>query len=232
MICMATLSTHITPPTAISVPDVPAIPDCPPAALFAYIGVDEPFSNPRPVHQFVTNPAVWAPDQAAQILARTGATSATFRAAWHAVLHRVRHNPAALESLADQLDNSELWFADDVDGVPAPPATGEVDHTSKLYRIAVLLCAILTARARTSMYSRAWRSSALVVLIAATVAELWALDHAEDQHAETDPARDDWPEQPPPPILEALTTCVLTAAPPALDTTGVECPAALPLTAD
>lgn len=227
-----TAITPSTPPTpATSVPDVPAIPDFATAAdLFAYIGVDEPTTATDP--RFDTDPAVWAPDQAAQVLARTGETSATFRAAWHAVLYRIRHARAALAPLADEIDNAALWFADDVDGLPEPPTTTtELDHTSKLYRIAVLLCAILTARARSTMYATAGRASALIALIAATVAELWARLHRDDLRAETEPNRDDWPDrQPPPPILEALTTCVLTAAPPALDTTGVECPAALPLT--
>ncbi|GAA1544541.1 hypothetical protein GCM10009691_18760 [Brevibacterium picturae] len=244
---MAALSTHTPPNLATTVLDASvdpsrtihpvdiAGPDLPDfdtaAAMFAYIGVDEPPQAVMPINRFDTDPSVWAPDQAGQLLARTGETSVTFRAAWHAVLYRVRHNRAALEPLAEEIDNALLWFTDDVDGLPEPPATAEVNYTSKLYRIAVLLCAILTQQARANVYATAWRASALVELIAATVAELWTLIHSDDQHADDETAREDWPDrQLPPPILEALTTSVLTAAPPALNTACVECSAALPMT--
>lgn len=216
----ATIPTMCAKPTAPgSIPDLPDFATT--ADMLAYIGVDA--SAPNTDHRFDTDPAVWSPDQAAHVLARTGTNSATFVAAWHAVLYRINHDRASLEALNDAIESSDLWFNDDTDGIPEPPTTANIDYTSKLYRIAVLLCAILTQRARDDVYSTAWRMSALVALIVKAIAELWELTH-DTQLADDEPQRADLIDRlPPPPILEALTTAVLTSAPPVLATTGAEC---------
>lgn len=171
------------------------------------------------------------PDHPARLLSRTGAESVIFRAARAAVLARATNDPAQLvEQItaalpADALSGPQLdrTLAEALD-------TLNVDATSlasdSVEYLAALICSLLTDRATGTAAEHNDYLTLIIIVMLATAVELIA----ETTATATEHPTERIDRQPPPPILHILTTCVLTSAPPALDTTCAECSAALPMT--
>lgn len=239
MLCMATLSTHITPSPATSVPGHaprlsratirlvpysvarlqhpkhPAIVD----PWFDSIA-PEPSRAQRRAERFGNRIRRIAPDDPAHVLL-PGVDSFISRAAALAAAARLARDSEYADRI---LENGGYWV-----GVIVGNYTDTGRRPSRLEFLTALFTLSFHRRQRdmcehsTRMFNVApgdprdalpaladMLARAMVIALHATMtARLWVV-------------RREFLD-PPPPILDTLTTCVLTAAPPALDTTGVEC---------